>query len=137
MSILNKLFGKKDTTQQPNNNLNPTLTYRFRDASVPPEYHRSYTINVTPKNIEFSVDVYGTILLKQVIAFKKVTYQSFITALLALELKEKKESNSVPPVGGSSECLTVIDTAGKEIKGEIYNGRNTYFSTIFNIITID
>jgi len=28
------------------------ITYRFGDASVPPEYHRSYTVTVTTDKVE-------------------------------------------------------------------------------------
>ena len=34
------------------------ITYHFGDASVPPEYHRSYTITVAPDKIDMVVDSY-------------------------------------------------------------------------------
>lgn len=37
---------------------------RYRDASTPPQYHRSYTIMVTPDAVAVSVDVYGKVIAK-------------------------------------------------------------------------
>jgi len=38
------------------------IVYRFTDASVPPEYHRSYTIKVTANRVHIVVDSYGDVL---------------------------------------------------------------------------
>jgi hypothetical protein len=35
------------------------ITYHFGDASVPPNYHRSYTITVTADSVKIVVDSYG------------------------------------------------------------------------------
>jgi hypothetical protein len=46
-----------------NERLNLTgLTLRFTDASVPPEYHRSYTISAEPGKIDARVDSYGVVI---------------------------------------------------------------------------
>ncbi|MEM8534742.1 MAG: hypothetical protein AAGF95_28130 [Chloroflexota bacterium] len=41
------------------------IEYRFRDSSVPPEYHRSYTIIATPQEATIVVDSYGDILAEE------------------------------------------------------------------------
>ena len=38
------------------------ITYHFGDASVPPKYHRSYTVTVTTDKVRIVVDSYGKIL---------------------------------------------------------------------------
>src|SRR5690606_26718042 len=38
------------------------IELRYRDASTPPRYHRSYTIVVTPEGVDASVDVYGKVI---------------------------------------------------------------------------
>lgn len=38
------------------------LLYRFNDSSVPPKYHRSYTIQITDKQVQCAVDVYGKVI---------------------------------------------------------------------------
>lgn len=35
---------------------------RFEDASVPPEYHRSYTITLDARGVDATVDVYGKVI---------------------------------------------------------------------------
>src|SRR5688572_2689309 len=35
------------------------FVYKFHDSSVPPEYHRSFTITVTDNTVEKMVDSYG------------------------------------------------------------------------------
>jgi hypothetical protein len=49
-----------------NERLNLTgLTLRFTDASVPPEYHRSYTISAEPGRVDIEVDSYGDVIAQQ------------------------------------------------------------------------
>lgn len=38
------------------------ITYRFLDSSVPPQYHRSWTLTVTKQDEEIAVDSYGDVL---------------------------------------------------------------------------
>lgn len=56
------------------------IEYRFRDASVPPEYHRSYTISISVSSITITVDCYGEELLKR-------QYQNNISEFLSLKKK--------------------------------------------------
>jgi hypothetical protein len=39
-----------------------TLVYQFHDASVPPEYHRSYTLTADAESAHLVVDSYGDVL---------------------------------------------------------------------------
>lgn len=38
------------------------VRYHYRDSSVPPEHHRSYTVTVTPDEAHIGVDSYGDVL---------------------------------------------------------------------------
>ena len=38
------------------------IEYRFTDSSIPPEYHRSYTLRVTKDETSISIDSYGDLL---------------------------------------------------------------------------
>jgi hypothetical protein len=38
------------------------VVLRFLDRSVPPRYHRSYTVTVEPEQVRTSVDVYGEVI---------------------------------------------------------------------------
>ena len=39
-----------------------TVEYHYQDSSVPPEYHRSYTLTVTQGEADLVVDSYGDVL---------------------------------------------------------------------------
>jgi len=47
------------------------IVYHFADASVPPQYHRSYTITVIPDCVEIVVNSYGEIFAKREYTIKK------------------------------------------------------------------
>ncbi len=42
--------------------MGPSVEYRFFDSSVPPPYHRSYTLIVRPGEARVIVDSYGDVL---------------------------------------------------------------------------
>lgn len=48
-----------------------TFEYRFHDSSVPPEYHRSYTIRMTTDSISKWVDSYGDTVSYEIKPVKK------------------------------------------------------------------
>ena len=107
-------------------NGNDTLIYRFRDASVPPQYHRSYTIKATPGQVYFSIDVYGEIILKDSLVLAKAAYDSFATTINDLHIKKVKEVESKGCTGGTSDQLELYPGSSKEVKGSIYQcgGKN-------------
>jgi hypothetical protein len=39
-----------------------TITYEFGDASVPPEYHRSYALHISKDEVHVVVDSYGDVV---------------------------------------------------------------------------
>lgn len=38
------------------------IVYQYDDSSVPPQYHRSYRIDVSPVEARVTIDSYGTVL---------------------------------------------------------------------------
>jgi hypothetical protein len=63
------------------------LVLRFQDASVPPPYHRSYTITVTPSSIVKVVDSYGTIVSEAKARFQAADFNRLVDGLLKLKVK--------------------------------------------------
>lgn len=51
-------------SQMTDSGLPPTATvvYQFHDSSVPPQYHRSYTLNFDRNQVRIVVDSYGDVL---------------------------------------------------------------------------
>lgn len=75
----------------------PTLTrveLRYLDASTPPEYHRSYTINVEAGKVNTTVDVYGDIIATDV-----------TTVAASAWSKLGQTVPSAPPIGEDGEAV--------------------------------
>jgi hypothetical protein len=100
---------------------NYVFKYRYRDASVPPEYHRSYTIRVTPERVYLSVDSYGTILLEDSFKLKPDRYQSFVAGLLALDIRKREVRANDGCAGGTTDHLELFTGQANELKGSVYH----------------
>lgn len=61
------------------------ITYAFRDASVPPPYHRSYTIDVNPSESKVVVNSYGEVLAESTEKISAATWENLVA--LAGELQ--------------------------------------------------
>lgn len=83
-----------------------TMTYRFNDASVPPEYHRSYELTVDGTAARLVVDSYGEVLHDESVTLDQ--------ALLAT-LRQDAALVAIPSfpnvggcTGGTSESLRIV-----------------------------
>jgi hypothetical protein len=121
---------EKKNTATKNNNIseNKSLTiengnefiYHFGDASLPPKYHRSYTIRVIPGQVYCTIDRYGDILLTDSSALTTAAYDSFVKNITALQIKNKTADSEKGCTGGTSKQLTLFAGGTKEIKGSLY-----------------
>lgn len=84
------------------------IVYRFRDASVPPRYHRSYTISVTADEATVVVNSYGTQLNESMIQLSSSEFQ---TTLDVIEKSQIASETEISPktIGGKIEYLTLFD----------------------------
>ena len=85
-----------------------TLIFKFRDASVPPPYHRSYTITLTQHSISKWVHSYGETvsLLERALTtpeFEQVQNQYSISKIAP---SVKPEQKGPQPTGGTGMELT-------------------------------
>ena len=103
------------------------IVYRFQDSSVPPEFHRSYTITVNPKSLEFVVDSYGKIIKDTTVSINDAKWSNAKKAFGAHNIRLKNETDSKGCTGGKTRSLT-LDSGDKEIfKGHSYDcGGKTY-----------
>lgn len=97
-----------------------TLIYSYRDASVPPQFHRSYTIKVTAGRVYLSIDVYSKIISEDSLVLTRAAYDSFATAINDLHIKNGKEVMQEGCAGGTSDKLYLYAGSSKEVKGYIY-----------------
>jgi hypothetical protein len=84
------------------------ITYRFQDSSVPPEYHRSYTINVTKAKARIIVDSYGNVINRAEVKLKEGQFREILEAInqgkITISSDNKDDSGCT---GGTSEGLKV------------------------------
>src|SRR5690606_25628702 len=88
-----------DEAEQPVGELTEVVL-RYRDASVPPEFHRSYVIVVNPERVAVTVDVYGD-------AIAQATYEMTQASWAALQ----ERSQSVNWPGQDTEELEQVGGA--------------------------
>ncbi|MBN2015582.1 hypothetical protein JW766_02005 [Candidatus Dojkabacteria bacterium] len=98
------------------------IEYRFTDASVPPEYHRSYTIEVTPDSISIKVDSYGDILVEEEYDINEKEFQEIVDSLAKNKIDKKKlSSDNDGCTGGTSESISYIKEDGGTFEASVYH----------------
>ena len=91
------------------------VEYRYLDASTPPDYHRSYTISISEKTKEISIDSYRNILLSRQYTNTTESFLAFKDALARKGIYKHAEIIDYGCSGGTSEYL------------RLYDGNNCYF----------
>jgi hypothetical protein len=86
-----------------------TLVYRFNDSSVPPEYHRSYTLTADASSANLVVDSYGDVLHDVTEPNVVDVWQRTIDA--SQDLADLADVTDDGCTGGTSEELRVLDEA--------------------------
>jgi len=102
-----------------------TVTYAFADASVPPQYHRSVTLTVTPEEARIVVDSYGDVL-----ADERLPTPASVWETLGATLPSVEDLAAATPgqgcTGGTGIRLTVATPAGPlvDLNPEFCGGSN-------------
>jgi hypothetical protein len=106
------------------NNVNKSITkiiYSFKDASVPPQYHRSYTITVTSDQAHILVDSYGDILADATIDIPEQKIDDLARYIEIYQVKEKdRKSDTTICTGGTSKSLTIYSDENIVLNGTVY-----------------
>ena len=91
------------------------VVYCHHDASVAPDYYRSYKVTVTESNIEVAVSNYSETLLTKQFPMTAADFKRFVGKLQDTGVKKVKEKVSAA-TGCTSESL------------ELYKGSAPFFS---------
>lgn len=86
-----------------------SVSYSFHDASVAPEYHRSYTIAISPAEIHVVVDSYSEILADEVYPLSKADFSTLIQTINTADLTSVEVSSGEGCDGGTSESLVITE----------------------------
>lgn len=97
------------------------VEYRYGDSSLPPDYHRSYTINITENKKTISIDSYGKVLLTKEYTNTPADFQTFKEELAKTGIKKQKEKKSNACTGGTSETLRLYNTQAAYFDAYVYH----------------
>ncbi len=102
----NSCFVKKDMTKKATE-----IVYSFGDSSVPPRYHRSFTIKANVNSISLIVDSYGDVLVDTAFVLSEQEYKKLVDYTIECELKNqvKKEIEEGCSGGTSKSVGAYID----------------------------
>lgn len=101
---------------------NVVFAFEFTDASVPPPYHRSYTIKVTSNEVSLEIYDYSSTLLSEVYSIDETQFKEFQTKLKACKIKLKaanKETHGC--TGGTGDSFSLPFAGTKKVEGEVYH----------------
>lgn len=97
------------------------IVYSYGDASVPPQYHRSYTITATKDEIKIVVDSYGKILADTIYQMSKENFNLLTDKLNETKLKNtKKTEDKEGCTGGTSRYIKVFSGEKVVLDGYAY-----------------
>jgi len=100
------------------------ITYTFTDSSVPPQYHRSWTMTVTPNRSDITVDSYGSVLAQRsattAVGVWDALSAGFPTVVESVELARRRTAPQ-GCTGGTTEAVRVEDGPDVLIEQSVYN----------------
>lgn len=95
------------------------IVYAFHDSSVPPEYHRSYTITAEPDHIDLVVDSYGDVLHDGKYALRDGDFDAIIDAFFAAEITTCR-SSELGCDGGTGNSIEIYEEEQLTFSGTVY-----------------
>ena len=98
-----------------------SIVIGFKDASVPPTYHRSYQMFFTPAKAQYRLYAYDSTLLAEDIPFSKAQFDGLTALFLQYGVKSGKPNGSTKGcTGGTSRYVQGFTMGKKQLNGSIY-----------------
>jgi hypothetical protein len=114
-------YGGCAMTYDTMNKIITKIVYHFKDASVPPQYHRSYTITVTRNQIHIIVDSYGDIVADETTDIPEQIMDDLVKFIEIYQIKKKdRKRDTAKCAGGTSKSLTVYSDPNILLDGTVY-----------------
>lgn len=107
-----------------------SIVYRFQDSSVPPQYHRSYTITLTQDEASIVVDSYGDLIFEDTYSLEPGQYDAIIQIINEANLEKVAVSDSDGCTGGTSKQLEIFRDGELVFSGEQYRCGGDMFGNI-------
>jgi len=96
------------------------MVYHFGDSSVPPEYHRSYTITVTENDARIVVDSYGNILNESTVAVSSSGFKAILDVIKKSGIGNRSRRGDDGCVGGTMESMNLFVGQSEVFSGSVY-----------------
>ncbi len=88
------------------------ITYVYGDASLPPQYHRSYNIVLTAKEVKISMNSYGKAIGDTTLATDAKMFDEIKALLTKLEITKRAKEGAT---GYSSHTIILDDNKEKPL----------------------
>jgi hypothetical protein len=111
------------------------IIYHFGDSSVPPEYHRSYTITITKSNAHLVVDSYGNIVNEATVDVDEKEFSQLLETIQESKIGNRKTAKNIECTGGgTSETLQIYEGETVVFNGSKYPCGNSNLSGDINAV---
>jgi hypothetical protein len=97
------------------------VKFRYRDSSVPPEFHRSYTLDVMSTELRAVVSAYGDVLHRAAASTPSEVWQHLGEGIGVVRSLPSPDPTSVQAPGGSYRWLEITDS-GEQVVAVAYSG---------------
>jgi hypothetical protein len=97
------------------------IVYRFEDSSVPPEYHRSFTITLTTEKIHIIVDSYGDIIAEKEYKIGKEQFIHIVHSLAVNKIRKQPLGDTEGCTGGTTEVLSYWDEKSEIFSASVFH----------------
>jgi hypothetical protein len=97
------------------------IVYCFGDASVPPQYHRSYKITLTPGQARVVVDSYGDVLAEKAYEITREEFEGIVRSLSRHRIGRAELGEDEGCTGGTTETIRYSDAAHELFSGSVYH----------------
>ena len=113
---------KKELNGESSTNGIMEIVYRYQDASIPPEYHRSYTIQVNANRVHIVVDSYGAILAERTYDISEKRFNDLLESLKKNKIRHcirmRVESGCI---GETTEKISLFNGSNQLFTGQVYH----------------
>ena len=110
------------------------IIYHFGDASVAPQWHRSYSITVTRSEAQLVIDSYGKIIDQATRDIAATDFEKLIETIRDANIsKVTATSDSSGCTGGTSESLTIYDQETELLDADVYHCQGDWGTLSGNI----
>ena len=97
------------------------VEYRYGDASVAPDFHRSYNISITENEKSITIDCYGDVLLTKQYSNTQAEFLAFRGELSKKGIKKHKEKYSNGCSGGTTEAIRLYKNNATLFDAYVYH----------------